>query len=259
MNPKKLCNCCNVFKKNYVIIVMNCVYGFECNETGQLYFGSTKDFKTRMKKHRNSFNDCMSKHIIQRGNYLQFVIRTFETIYQARQYEDFLIQSQPNCINKLRAYLSQEEQQEINKNNSKKYYQEHKEELNEYNKKYNKEHKEEISECRKKYYQEHKKELNEYKKKYYQEHREEKKEYDKNYQEEHKEELQEYNKKYYEKNKSHKKIWRDNNKDKIDANTKKHQEKLKTQFVECPNCKLNMKKSSFYNHKNKYCPHIKKK
>jgi len=46
------------------------IYRIVCNETGEQYFGSTtQSLAKRMAKHKSNCNECMSRQIIERGNY----------------------------------------------------------------------------------------------------------------------------------------------------------------------------------------------
>lgn len=92
------------------------------------YFGSTfKTLENRMCLHRNKYNPCISRIIIQAGNYDCEVIK--ELVVQSkdelRKAEQQYIEENP-CINKRRAYLSAEDKKAY----SKEYFQKNREKIN---------------------------------------------------------------------------------------------------------------------------------
>ena len=125
------------------------IYEIVCKETGERYIGSTFEptVARRIAYHRSSYNKCMSKQIIGRGNYSYGLLETVtvdtrdEFRMKERCWYDAL-----DCINKLRPYRSEEERIEQKKEYDKKYKEEHQEKLNLAKKIYRQENKEEIKE-----------------------------------------------------------------------------------------------------------------
>ncbi len=61
-------------RKNKLENLPAVVYCIECNITGQKYYGSTIDYKNRIKKHQSKNNNCSSRHIIERGDYKCYIV-----------------------------------------------------------------------------------------------------------------------------------------------------------------------------------------
>ena len=56
------------------------IYCITCLTTGEKYIGSTsKNIEVRLEQHRNPFNQCSSKQIIQRNNYEIALLETMLT------------------------------------------------------------------------------------------------------------------------------------------------------------------------------------
>lgn len=106
------------------------IYGYFCYETGEVYIGSTiTTLEDRDHNHHCDRNRCMSKQIIQRGNYRLDIIEHYpcDTKDQLCIREDWWIARTPNCINKIRAFLTLEERKEyqakwFKKNYDRSYY-----------------------------------------------------------------------------------------------------------------------------------------
>lgn len=92
------------------------VYAIICYDTGEIYIGSTKlQMNKRMDKHRTDArndNQCLSKKIINRGEYDVIVLETCDDKikFQREQYwlDEFALY---NIINKHKAYVPPEERQ----------------------------------------------------------------------------------------------------------------------------------------------------
>ena len=50
------------------------IYKLECNQTGEVYYGSTKYINRRINEHKNDYNNCASKRIIDRNDYIFNII-----------------------------------------------------------------------------------------------------------------------------------------------------------------------------------------
>jgi len=127
----------------------------------QVYVGSTKNsLEKRMQVHTRNINKCSSRQLIDLGN---FKISLIEEVSDQDRYirEQYWI-DQLDCVNKNKAFTTEEDIKEYfkqyredHKEDIKQYREEHKE----YFKQYREEHKEEISVQKKQYYQDHKEEL----------------------------------------------------------------------------------------------------
>lgn len=94
------------------------IYMIKCNITGEVYYGSTcSTLETRMSKHRAPSNKCISKQIIDRGDY------TYEIVLECRvpnktellKIENMYIKTNP-CINSRAAYRSEEDIKQYHQN-----------------------------------------------------------------------------------------------------------------------------------------------
>ena len=75
------------------------VYAIRCYETGESYYGSSKDLRDRMRKHHKENNLCASKKIINRGNFIVEVVEWgFETKQSMLRAERYYINNYP-CVN----------------------------------------------------------------------------------------------------------------------------------------------------------------
>jgi hypothetical protein len=145
------------------------IYQIKCNITNEVYIGSTfRTIEQRISEHKNLTNKCVSKQIIDRGDYKYEII--FESYFpnktELRKLERYYIDNTNNCINKLLPYITEEEKKKFRKKVNKKYYEKNKEYFKQYNQK-NKEqkNKEQDKEKRKENYQKNKEKIKEYKKK----------------------------------------------------------------------------------------------
>jgi len=126
------------------------IYKITCNETGEVYYGSTtKSLNRRMINHKASCKawkegKChfiTSFSIIDRGNYSYSLIETVECDdkKQLEARERFYIENN-ECINKFIPCRTNEEYREANKDNWKEYqkewYEANKEEILEQQKQY---------------------------------------------------------------------------------------------------------------------------
>ena len=177
------------------------IYKIVCNITGEVYIGSsTTTLAKRLYHHTKKTNECSSKQIIDRGDYVIVLIEAFpcanrSELFQRERYHFDLI---PN-INKQRPFTTHEERieesltfakayREANKEATRQYKLDNKEKIAECNKQYkldNKEklkqyaldNKEKISERKKQYALDNKEKLSERHKQYYLDNKEEKKQY----------------------------------------------------------------------------------
>jgi hypothetical protein len=128
------------------------IYEIKCNETNEIYIGSTTQFiNQRISEHKYKTN-CVSKQIIERNNYSINILEEIEIIdikelrIKEQNYIDTTI-----CINKMKAFYTDTDKN-LSKINKKIYYQKNKEKLKEYKKQYYQKNKDKI----KQYYQKNK-------------------------------------------------------------------------------------------------------
>ena len=105
-----------------------CIYKIICNITGEQYFGSTfQNLKERIRRHKSEAKDDKknhsSKQIINRGDWqIKKVMDVFAANKtELRKIEQNFIENNP-CINKNRAYRTEEQRKEQNRIKVKKYY-----------------------------------------------------------------------------------------------------------------------------------------
>ena len=145
------------------------IYAIECLTTNEIYIGSTKmKINKRLDSHRSATNKCVSKTIIERGNYKVNILEEVscnskkELLIKEREYLEKL-----NCINKcvptnLYKWESQKRFNEKNKDLIKKR-----------NRIYElKRDKKAVIEKNKRYYERNKEKQDDYKKRWYVENRE---------------------------------------------------------------------------------------
>lgn len=142
------------------------IYEIRCNETNEVYIGSTiKSMKDRMRIHIQRQN-CSSMQIINRANYAVNILEQIECseIKDLRIRERFYFEN-TNCINILRPYLAPEEKEQERKEYQAQYRLAHKEKNKEYQKEYHKADKN--KEYKKGYNEANKDRIKEYNKQYY--------------------------------------------------------------------------------------------
>jgi len=112
------------------------IYKIVCNETGEVYYGSTiESLKDRIGKHIGKKN-CESKHIINRNNYYYELIENYScnNRYELETRERWYIESN-ECINKRIPTRSGKEWIVNNREkvleHKKTYYHKNKEQINE--------------------------------------------------------------------------------------------------------------------------------
>lgn len=169
------------------------IYKLTCTD-GRYYYGSTiRTLKERLGHHKESSKTLSSKvysHIRTLG-WDNVTIDLVESVSCAnrkelRVVENTYIQSKkddPNCLNTLRAYTSDEEKANMEKERQAKnadhrkevvhaYYESHKDTINERHKTYYQEHKNEFAERGRAYNQSHRAEIAEQRKRHYEENKE---------------------------------------------------------------------------------------
>ena len=145
------------------------IYKIQCNETGEVYYGSSKrSLNERMSDHKNGCkrwkagtrNFTTSYQIIDRGNYSYSLIETVECEdkKQLEAVERKYIENN-ECVNK---YIVGRTKTEANK----AYKEAHKDEIKEQRKAYNEANKDEIKEQIKAYREANKDKINEQRKAY---------------------------------------------------------------------------------------------
>ena len=159
----------------------------KCNITNECYIGSSvqKYKNIRFNCHKGKYNTCISKQIINRNNYEYIILEDILDIdkKQLRIKEQEYIDKY-DCINKLKAYITEEQKKQHNKQRRKVYYKNNKEYIIEHNKKYRQNNKENNKEYMKEYYENNKEKIKEYKKEYNKQYIQNNKEKRKKYQEE---------------------------------------------------------------------------
>ena len=145
------------------------IYKIHCNETGEDYYGSTTySLQFRLNSHKSKLNAvhrCVSKQIIERGNFKielveNYPCKTRKELYTRERYyiDNF------QCINHVVPTRTRQE-----------YKEHHKEKYKEYNSKWCKDHKNYLNDIRKERYKtddDYKQKQNERASKYYQENKE---------------------------------------------------------------------------------------
>ena len=100
------------------------IYQIVCNITNEVYIGSTKAYLSeRMSKHRDKHTtfDCISKQIIDRGDYDMELIETYpcrnksELLWRERYYMETM-----KCININRPIITEEERKQLKHNSYEK-------------------------------------------------------------------------------------------------------------------------------------------
>jgi len=87
------------------------IYKLKCKETFEVYIGSTVQLLcNRISSHVNNCNHCVSKQIIERGNYEFELIENFpcDTARELHAREQYWIDNTENTINKQKQFESEE-------------------------------------------------------------------------------------------------------------------------------------------------------
>lgn len=86
---------------------MGLIYKILCNQTGEMYIGSTMDLKNRMKCHRAEGNVCRSKQIIDRHDYQVIILEQNNLSgIELLQTEQYYMDLHPDRINQKRAFTT---------------------------------------------------------------------------------------------------------------------------------------------------------
>jgi predicted GIY-YIG superfamily endonuclease len=96
---------------------------WDCEDHNLTYYGSTNDLNRRINEHKNPGNKCMSKKIIERGNYEYAILETYENIdeYDLVERERWYILNKP-CVNKKIPHRTSAEYYKDNKKKNSNYY-----------------------------------------------------------------------------------------------------------------------------------------
>tara|TARA_E500000305_G_C3915270_1_gene185347 strand:+ start:91 stop:693 length:603 start_codon:yes stop_codon:yes gene_type:complete len=153
------------------------IYKIVCNETGEVYYGSTIiKLKKRINNHTNNKN-CSSRQILNRNNYYYELIENYScnNKKELETRERWYIENN-ECINKFIPTRTKKEYRQDNKETMvekrKNYYENNKEKLLEQNKLYYDKNKEKKIEQSKLYAQNNKEKRKEYQKEYYNQNKE---------------------------------------------------------------------------------------
>ncbi len=164
------------------------IYGITDVETRETYIGSTiTSLSERMSKHK-LHSECSSKIIIEKDNYEYYVIEYYpcKTKEQLRQREEWHRKRCQNCVNMVRAFITEDERKQYKAEWFKKRYEisysyplqqlfmteieliekdEHKKEMKkQHDNTYRQKHSAKIAEWKANYFQEHKEEIYAYRK-----------------------------------------------------------------------------------------------
>ena len=94
---------------------MGIIYFIQCLDTNEIYIGSTKQsIKKRMinhKSHSKKNDDCSSKQIIDRDNYIYDVLEEVDDNDKLREREQYYLDT-TDCINVLRAVEDKQKRKE---------------------------------------------------------------------------------------------------------------------------------------------------
>ena len=107
------------------------IYKIVCNESGEVYIGSTvQTLKLRLCHHNYGNKDCSSRQIINRDDYQIILIQDYpcDSHLELRMREQYYMDKIPN-INKHRAYTTEEQLAIHNKEYYKEYRSLNKEKL----------------------------------------------------------------------------------------------------------------------------------
>ena len=100
-----------IYELAYIYII------YDIEDHNLVYYGSTCDLKTRMYTHKClKINTCVSKKIIERGNYEYAILESYENIdeYDLVERERWYILNKP-CINKKVPHRTDAEYRQNNK------------------------------------------------------------------------------------------------------------------------------------------------
>ena len=102
---------------------MGFIYEITCNITGECYYGqSNLPKQLRLNSHKCKSNECASKQIIERGNYIFKIIEENIEKEKLKEREYFYITNNA-CINKNIPYLNEDNRIKRNLDRMKKMYE----------------------------------------------------------------------------------------------------------------------------------------
>lgn len=101
------------------------IYCIECNITGEKYIGSTiRKLCQRIACHK-TYNSCVSRHIIDRGNWKYYLLEEVDESQRLIR-EQYYMDITDKCINYQRAIgYTNKEYCELNKDKKKEYDKQH--------------------------------------------------------------------------------------------------------------------------------------
>jgi hypothetical protein len=101
---------------------MGFIYSLKCNITGECYYGKSKKTKEeRLRCHNSKGNNCYSKEIILRGDYIFKIEEDFIENEKLSEREYFFITNNL-CVNKNIPYINSNNKNERNKIQMNKLY-----------------------------------------------------------------------------------------------------------------------------------------
>ena len=200
------------------------IYELRCNITNKIYYGSTtqKYLSSRLTEHKRDFmkwlkdnnnNSYLSSfEILKNGDYKIILVENFEckSKDELRAREQHYIDNN-DCINKNKAYLTEEDKTNYIKQYHKNRYETEKEKEKQYSKKYYQTNKEEITQRHKDFYKKNKEKIvlysKNYSKNYYKTNKEKENERHKKYNDNNKEKIKQYQKIYNKKYQKEKRLF----------------------------------------------------
>jgi len=153
------------------------IYELRCNITNKIYYGSTTKhyLSQRLTEHKAQYKRYLkdkkqyysSFEILKNDDYKIILVENFEcnSKDELRAREQHYINNN-DCINKHRAFITEEEKNDYKKTQSNNYYQDNKDKLKEQSKKYYEKYKENVEHRKKKYYEDNKHNIKQRQKKY---------------------------------------------------------------------------------------------
>jgi len=107
------------------------IYKLICKKDNLIYIGSTiKTLNSRLSSHKNKTNPCVSKKIINNGDYEIILLELYPCMCkrELEKREQLWIDNM-DCINFQRSYLSKEERKDYLKNHKIEYLKNNKEKI----------------------------------------------------------------------------------------------------------------------------------
>ena len=147
-----------------MITMSGIIYKISSDKGPKVYYGSTTTTLAKRFGHHKTHMNCSSSVLFEEYGIDNCIAETVEevTIGSLLERERYWIESDANCVNIRRAWVSEEEQKESNRESSREYREQNKDQIKEYRREYHEQNKERSNQLNREWRERNKEKIKEY-------------------------------------------------------------------------------------------------